>query len=333
VLVDGGRWVREEDLRRLERAAEIVPIAGEEPLDEYGLIAALDGCAALVRLGRLLPDVSRPVLEASPRLEVVCIRSDRFGHGIDLEVAWERGVRVIDADNLASAHPVAEWVLGLILVCLRNAGDLYRKMIAGTETWADCENLAFVNGELTGRGVGLIGCGHVGQRLVELLRPFRVDLLVCDPYLSGETVERLGLRLGELDAVLRHAEILVVQVPLTPRTTRLIGARELDLLGPGKILINCSRGRVLDQDALLERLQARDLIAGLDVFDPEPLPADHPLRRLPNAFLTPHIAWHAPNAWHRYFALAIDDLLRHFAGEPLHHELLPRMVEIRHGRI
>ena len=169
--------------------------------------------------------------------------------------------------------------------------------------------------------------------MVELLAPFRVDLRVYDPYLADEAAARLGIERADLDAVLRHAEILVVQVPLTPKTTRLIGARELDLLGRGKILINCSRGRVLDQEALIRKLQAGELIAGLDVFDPEPLERDSPLRALPNVFLSPHIAWYAPNVFYRTFLNTVVEFERFFRGEPLQYPLTPRMLDIRHGRI
>jgi phosphoglycerate dehydrogenase-like enzyme len=333
VLVDKGRWVREEEWDGLARVVELLEPAGDEPLDEEGQAAALQGCAGVMKLGRRLPALTRRVLEAAPALRIAAIRSDRFGTGVDLEAAWERGIKVVDIDNIASAHPVAEWVLALMLLCLRNAGALYRQMMAGTERWASAQNEAFVNGELTGRKVGLVGCGHVGQRLIELLAPFRVDLRVCDPYLPEETAGRLRIVRDDLDSVLRHAEILVVQVPLTPRTTHLIGARELELLGRGKILINCSRGRVLDQEALLRKLEAGELIAGLDVFDPEPLPPDSPLRSLPNAFLTPHVAWHAPDVLYRYFAFAAAEIARFFTAQPLQYELTPRMVAIRHGTI
>jgi phosphoglycerate dehydrogenase-like enzyme len=333
VLVDKDRWALAEDWQRLARTLEIVEPAGEERYSEEALIAALQGCAGLMRLGRRIPELTRRVFESCPELKIVSLRSDRFGRGIDLEAAAEHGVRVVDTDNIASAHPVAEWDLALILLCLRNAGAVFRQMMAGTETWANAGNEAFVNGELTGRKVGLVGCGHVGQRLIDLLAPFRVELRVCDPYLAEERAAALGIVRDELDAVLRHAEILVVQVPLTPRTTHMIGARELALLGPGRILINCSRGRVIDQEALIRRLEAGDLIAGLDVFDPEPLEKDSPLRALPNVFITPHIAWYAPNVLHRQFAFAAREIERFFQGEPLKYELTPRMTDIRHGRI
>jgi phosphoglycerate dehydrogenase-like enzyme len=330
VLLDADRWALPEDLERLSETCEVVRV-GEEPLDGASLIAALQGCAGLIRLGGRTPDVSRRVIDACPDLRIVGLRSDRFGSGIDFEASEARGIIVIDADNYSSAHPVAEWDLALILLCLRNAGAVYRRMIAGTETWADAGNAEFVCGELTGRRIGLVGCGHVGRRLIELLAPFRVDMLVCDPYLSEETTAELGLRRGSLDEVLRHADILVLQTPLTPRTERMIGEQELDLLGKGRILINCSRGKVIDQEALIRRLQAGDLIAGLDVFDPEPLPADSPLRSLPNVFLTPHIAWYAPNVFHRYFRYNAEDFIRFFRGEEPLFRLTRRMVEIRNG--
>jgi phosphoglycerate dehydrogenase-like enzyme len=333
VLLDSTVTVRPEDLARLERVVEVRQVPGEAPLSVEEFIEALQGCAGLIRLGSRLPVVSETVLAACPELRIVAIRSDRFADGIDLAAAEARGVAVVDTDNIASAHPVAEWDLALMLLCLRNAGEVFRRMIAGTETWASTHNEGFVAGELTEQKVGLVGCGHVGQRLVELLAPFRVDLRVCDPYLPDETASRLGIRRAPLDDVLRHADILVVQVPHTPKTERLIGARELDLLGRGRILINCSRGKVLDQEALIARLEAGELIVGLDVFDPEPLPRDSILRRLPNVFLTPHIAWNAPNAVHRYFQYTALEVERFFRGEPLRFALTRRMVDIRHGRL
>jgi phosphoglycerate dehydrogenase-like enzyme len=330
VLEDPGRWIDENARRQLQEVAELLVVT--ETLDEDGLIEALSGCSGLIKLGTQVPALTARVLACATDLRVVGLRSDRFGAGIDLQAAVEHGIRVVDADNLSSAHPVAEWDLALMLLCLRNAGAVFRHMLASTDTWAQTGNDGFTNGELTGRKVGLIGCGHVGQRLVELLAPFRVDLLVCDPYLPDDIAASYGIRRAELGPVLDHADILVVQVPLTPKTEGLIGAQELARLGEGKILINCSRGKVLDQAALVDRLQAGKLIAGLDVFDPEPLPADHVLRTLTNVFCTPHIAWHAQNAFHRYYGYTAQDFVRFFRGEILQHELTARMVDIRHGR-
>ena len=331
VLVDAGPYATDRDWKRLEEAAEVVRVSQER--DEGGLIADLAGCAGLMTQGGRLPPLTKTLFRACPELRIVGVRGDRYGTGVDLAAAHEQGIRVIDTDNISSAPPVAEWDLAMMLICLRNAGAVYRQMMAGTETWAVAGNEEFVHGELIGKRVGLVGCGHVGQRLIELLAPFRVDLLVSDPYLDDEAAEGLAIRRGSLDEVLDHAQILVVQVPHTPKTEGLIGAAELERLGDGRILVNCSRGKVIDQQALVVRLQAGRLIAGLDVFDPEPLPADSVLRRLPNVFCTPHIAWYAPHVFHRYFGSLVDEFIRFFSGDELRYELTQRMVDIRHGRM
>lgn len=331
VLVDPVRWHREADWQRLAEVAEPQRVTAPMTMDQ--LVAQAAGCAGLIRMGGNLPDLTAELFAAVPQLQIVGVRGDRFGAGVDVAAAAAAGVRLVDTDNIASAHPVAEWDLALMLLCLRNAGAVYRQMMARTDTWANTGNEDFVHGELTGKRVGLVGCGHVGQRLVELLAPFAVDLLVSDPYLDNTVSERLALRRADLAGVLEHAELLVVQVPLTPRTRGLIGAAELERLGDGRILINCSRGPVIDQAALEARLEGGRLIAGLDVFDPEPLPGDSRLRDLPNVFCTPHIAWYAPDVFHRYFGTMVTEFVRFFRGEPLQHELTQHLMDVRHGRL
>src|SRR5262245_41141611 len=114
VLVDKPRWTRPADWERLAREVEIVEPAAEERYSEDGLIAALQGCRGLVKLGRRVPELTARVFAACSELEIVAIRTDRFGTGIDLDAAEEHDVRVVDTDNIASAHPVAEWDLALI---------------------------------------------------------------------------------------------------------------------------------------------------------------------------------------------------------------------------
>lgn len=332
VLLDNDRHkIDGEDWQRFCAAVEPYELPGAEAYSEAELVQALDGAAGLIKMGARLPDLGRSFFEALPDLRLVGVRGDRFGRGIDIEAAADCGVKIIDTDNIASSQPVAEWDLALMILCLRNGGAVFRQMMRGEEKWADCGNADYVSGELTGRRVGLVGLGHVGQRLVELLEPFGVDLLAHDPYVDEGTVERLSVKRAGLEAVLEHAEILVLQVPHTPKTEGMIGAAEFDRLGKGKIFINCSRGKVIDQDELIRRLEAGDLIAGLDVFDPEPLPKDSRLRTLPNVFATPHIAWNAPNALGRYMGTMLEEFVRFFEGQPLRYELTRRMVAIRGG--
>ena len=333
VLVDARMKVREEDWERLTQCVEAERPEREEPYSEDDLIAALEGFGGLIRLGNVIPALTRRVFAELPDLRIAGVRGDRFGTGVDMVAAAEYGVKIVDTDNIASSQPVAEYDLALMLMCLNNAGAVYRQMMAGTEKWAQTPSEGFVTGELTGRKVGLVGCGHIGQRLIELLEPFHVDLMVSDPYLSDALAAELGIVRGELDEVLRHADVLVVQVPHTPKTEKMIGARELDLLGDGRILINCSRGKVLDQEAVIDRLRAGTLIAALDVFWTEPLEKESPLRSLPNAFISPHIAWCDPEAQGRYFGTMVLEFERFFRGEPLQYELTQRMVDIRGGKI
>ena len=131
VLVDKHGNAHADDIARLAAVAEIVEPEGE--LTEEGLIAALQGCAGLVRLGSRIPDLTRAVFTGAPDLEIAGVRGDRFGTGIDLEAAWAFGVVAVDTDNIGSAPPVAEWDLALILLCLRNGAAVYRQMMAGEE--------------------------------------------------------------------------------------------------------------------------------------------------------------------------------------------------------
>ena len=285
VLVDPHGYAQPKDLARLGQVVEVVEPT--ERLSEQAFIEALAGCEGVIRLGGRLPELTRAVFAGSPDLRIAGVSGDRFGTGIDLAAARERGVLAVDTDNIASAAPVAEWDLALMLLCLRNGAGVYRQMMAGEEQWGRAGNDDFVHGELTGKKVGLVGCGHVGQRLVELLSPFRVDLRVADPYLSEEVAAELGIVRGSLDEVLQHADILVVQVPHTPKTEKMIGARELDLLGRGRILINCCRGPVVDYEELTQRLIRGELIAGTRCLRPRAAAQRQPLAPPAERFCQP----------------------------------------------
>jgi D-3-phosphoglycerate dehydrogenase / 2-oxoglutarate reductase len=276
------------------------------------------------------PFVSAEVLAAAPGLTLLGeLEGDRFGHRLHIAAAHERGVRVVDMSH-GSSWPSAEWALGLALVGLRNAGALFRRMLAHEQTFFPAEERfgpGYERAELTGKRVGMVGFGHLARRLVELLRPFDVEIRVFDPFVPRELAEAYDVAFGPLDVVLA-CDVVFVLVPLTPRTERMIGAAELDLLRPGSVFVNVSRGKVVDGAALLARLRRGDVVAGLDVFDPEPLPVDSPLLELPNVFMTPHVAGVTEESRRRFFSLMVDECLRHFQGlEPLA-ELTPEIVRL-----
>jgi D-3-phosphoglycerate dehydrogenase len=255
------------------------------------------------------------VLAAAPGLTMLGeLDGDRFGYRIDIAAAQARGVRVVDTTH-GSSWPTAEWALALALIGRRNAGEMFRRMIAHEPSipHADRAGPGYDRAELSDKRVGMIGFGHLAWRLVEFLRPFHADVRAYDPFAPRELAEAYGVAFGPLEAVL-DADVVFVLVPHTPATEGMLGAAELALLRPGTVLVNVSRGKVIDSAALLARLARGDVIACLDVFDPEPVPVDSPVRDLPNVFLTPHIAGYTEESRRRFFALMVDECLRHFAG-------------------
>ncbi len=277
------------------------------------------------------PFVDAKILDAAPNLRFIGeLEGDRFAGRIDLDAAWARGIRTVDVTN-GSSYPVSEWALGLILLSMRNAGAHFRRIIAG-ETARDPDLRIQMPGRLMGKRVGMIGCGHMGRLLLKLLRPFNVDVWVYDPYLPREMAEALGFIQTSLDNVLSQCDVVVCLVPLTPGTKGMIGQRELDLIPSGVVFINVSRGAVVDSAALIARLKRGDIIAGLDVFDPEPIPPDSEIIQLPNVFLSPHVGWHTGDPYRPFLAFMVDEVDRFFHGHETHFDLTPRSQANRTGQ-
>ena len=276
------------------------------------------------------PTITPELLEAAPRLKLVGeLEGDRFAARIDLEAAWAQGIRIVDTTN-GSSYPVAEWALGLILVSLRQGGAHFRRIITG-QTARDPANEAQMAGSLHGKRVGLIGGGHMARRLMKLLRPFEVEIWVHDPYLPGELAEALDFVQTSLDLLLSQCEVIVCLAPLTPGTRGLLGKQELDSISPGAVLVSVSRGPIIDSAALIARLKRGDIVAGLDVFDPEPIPPDSEIIHLPNVFLSPHIGYHSGSRYPLFFSLMVDELDRFFSGHQTYFDLTPRSQSNRRG--
>ncbi|MEZ4869939.1 MAG: hydroxyacid dehydrogenase [Caldilineaceae bacterium] len=303
--------------------------AQEDPATSAAVRDVIAGYDALV-LCHGAPWIDGTILDAAPNLRLIGeLEGDRFAGRIDLEAAWARGIRTVDVTN-GSSYPVAEWALGLILLSMRNAGAHFRRIIAG-ETARDPVLRAQMPGRLTGKRVGFIGCGHMGRLLLKLLRPFNVEVWVYDPYLPRELAEALGFTQTALDNVLSQCNVVVCLAPLTPRTRGMIGERELSLIPAGTVFINVSRGAVVQSDALIARLKQGDIIAGLDVFDPEPIPPDSEIIHLPNVFLSPHVGAHTGDPYRPFLALMVDELQRFFQGHETHFDLTPRSQANRTG--
>ena len=277
------------------------------------------------------PRIDSQILEASPKLRLIGeLEGDRFAARIDVEAALARGVRVVDTTN-GSSYGVAEWALAMTLNATRNAGELFRAMAAGD--WRPRPSAPeFERFELTGKRVGLIGLGIIGRRFVQLLQPFRCDVSAHDPYVPKEVADVLGVRLTSLDHVLGDSEVIVCLAPLTPKTRRMIGEHELDLIKPGTAVVNVSRGPIFDPDATIARLRRGDIAAAFDVWDPEPIPQDSPIRQLANVVLTPHVASQTKDGRGRFFKLMVDEIDRFIHGHETLYDLTPRTLANRFGR-
>ena len=304
-------------------AWEVAPPENPAAVDALvGFASDLD--ALLVCHGS--PRMTGEILDRLPNLRFIAeVEGDRFSQRIDVNAAAERGVTVVDTTN-GSSYPVSEWALAMAMIGLRNAGALYRRMIAGETPFKTSEDRVSDfswNGELTGKTVGLIGCGYIGRRLLELLAPFHCDTYAYDPHVPRVLADIYDITLTSLDHVM-GCDVVISLIPLTPETRHMITARELDLLRPGAVFVNVSRGAVVDQSALVRRLQRGDIVASLDVFDPEPLEANSPLRTMSNVFLTPHIAGVTAPCGPRFLTLAAEEIARKFAGHRTRHDLVPR---------
>lgn len=326
------------DLRRLEAFADWDWF----PCEGGGIYDANTDPEAARRLGERLPGhqalvvcwgaptLTADLLDRAPALRLIGeMEGDRFASRIDLDAAWKRGIRTVDTTN-ASSYPVSEWALAMILVCLKNGGGHFRRMISG-QTPADRSVMGALPGVLWGRRVGLIGCGHMGRRLIKFLRAFETEIWVHDPYLPPELPEALGILQTSLENAL-SCDVVVCLVPHTPRTEGMLGRDELERLRPGAVFVSVSRGKVTDSAALIERLKRGDVAAGLDVFDPEPVPPDSEILQLPNVFLSPHIgAYGGPDGQQGFFSLMVDELERFFHGHETQFDLTPRAQANRTG--
>jgi phosphoglycerate dehydrogenase-like enzyme len=259
------------------------------------------------------PKFDETVLEGADKLRLI---AHAAGSVADLvsEAAYERGIRVCSANTIMARH-VAEGVLAYILAGLRDLPRCARSMREGA--WD--RDIAAIS-SLFGKKVGLIGLGTVGRFLVELLKPFGVELRVYDPYLSAEAIAALGnARAASLDVALAWGDVISVHASLTPETRHLLGKEKLSKIRDGALFVNTARGAVVDEAALLEELKTGRFRAVLDVFEQEPLPAESGLRNLPNATLMPHVV--GSSAREDMTFGVIEEIGRFLRGEPLQYEI------------
>jgi phosphoglycerate dehydrogenase-like enzyme len=304
----------EDTMAGMRRLVEIDETLVAERFDSPDVLAVLNDVEILVT-GWGCPAVDATVLRAAPRLRAILHAAGSVKGHLAPE-CWERGLVVSSAAD-ANAVPVAELTLAMILLAGKNVIGLrerYRRerTFALGEIQPDIGNFR--------RRVGIVGASRIGRQVVELLRPFDLTVSLTDPYVS---VPPAGVRLRELDDLLRESDVVSLHAPANPETRHLLDRRRLALIPDGGVLINTARGSLVDTDALVGELASGRISAVLDVTDPEPLPPDSPLFDLPNVFLTPHIAGSHGNELGRLGQTVVAELERLTAGVPLAHRILP----------
>jgi phosphoglycerate dehydrogenase-like enzyme len=263
------------------------------------------------------PRLGSRLLELAPNLALVTHAAGTV-RGLVTDSFWASGIPVTSSAD-ANAVPVAEFTLGAILLAGKRTFRLQR-LYRETRAWQVWDDAVPPTGN-NGRVVGIVGASRIGRRVIELLAPFDMDVQVYDPYLTAADAGAWGARRAELDDLRASSDIVSLHAPSLDSTRHMIDARRLALLADGAIFINTARGELVDHDALERELVSGRLDAVIDVTDPEILPDDSPLYELPNVFLTPHIAGSNGNEVARLADLAIDDIERFIAGEPLAHQV------------
>jgi len=301
--------IHERALAVLRERAEVRQAAS---LDEEALVGAVGDVDGIII--RANGKVSRRILEAAPRLKVVA----RHGVGveaIDRQAAAERGVAVVNTP-FANDESVAEHCVGMMILLAKRMLEADRAIRNGD--WEARYRL--VGAELFGKVVCLVGFGKIGQRVAAIAHAgFAMSILYHDIVAYPEAEAAMGARRATFEEVLSGADFVSVHTPLLPATRGMINEAALRRMKPTAYLINSSRGAVVDQQALIRALQERWIAgAGLDVFDPEPLPADSPLRTLDNVVLSPHMASHTDEALFR-MAMVVSDVLAVIEGRAPQH--------------
>ncbi|MER6143443.1 hydroxyacid dehydrogenase [Streptomyces sparsogenes] len=302
-------------MARLKQTAEIDPSLVLQDYTAPHALSALADTEVLIT-GWDCPRFDAGALAAAPRLRAVLHAGGSVRSLFD-ESLWERGISVSSAVT-GNALPVAEYTLAMILLAGKDAFT-HRERFRATHARPSPAETATTGNR--GRRIGIIGASRVGRRLLDLLRPFDFEVLLYDPYVDAAEAAALGACLLPLEDLLRRSDIVTLHAPDIPETHRMLDRARLALIRDGGVLINTSRGALVDPEALTDELATGRLHAVLDVTEPEPLPADSPLYTLPNVFLTPHIAGSLGNEMERLGRIVAEELERLAAGLPLAHEV------------
>lgn len=284
-----------------------VQVFSDHLTDQDALVERLKNFEIVMAMRERTP-FPRSLLERLPALRLLTTTGMRNA-AIDLQAAADCGVVVCGTGGVLS--PTAELTWGLILALLRHIPREDQATRAGQ--WQVSMGLG-----LQGKVLGVIGLGNLGSQVATVGKAFQMSVLAWSQNLTAERAAQVGVTLVSKDELLAQSDIATIHLVLSQRTRGLLGARELSLMKPTSYLVNTSRGPIVDEQALVAALQKKTIAgAALDVFDEEPLPLDHPLRRLENTVITPHIGYVTTETYRIFFDQTVENIRAFLNGAPV----------------
>jgi phosphoglycerate dehydrogenase-like enzyme len=275
--------------------------------DEDALAARLAGFPIVVAMRERTP-FPRSLIERLPDLEPL-VTTGPFNAAIDIAAASERGIVMCGTGGVAFNTSELTWAL--ILACARHVPEEDRNVKSGG--W-----MTTVGTDLYGHTLGLLGAGRLGGAVARVGAAFGMEIIAWSQNLTAERAAEVGAVRVERDELFARADVLTIHLVLSERTRGLVGARELDLMKPSAILVNTSRGPIVDEMALADALARKRIrAAGVDAYAVEPLPADHPFRRLDNIVCTPHLGYVSEDGYRVFFGDIVEDIAAYLDGSPV----------------
>jgi D-3-phosphoglycerate dehydrogenase len=272
------------------------------------VIAALKEFAIVVAM-RERTAFPRTVIDALPNLKLL-ITTGMRNASIDTEAAKARGVTVCGTGSFGS--PTSGIAIGLMLELTRHIGYENARLHAGA-AWQST-----IGPDLEGMTLGILGLGKLGARTAAIAKAFGMKVIAWSQNLTPERCQEVGVGYVSKDDLFRQSDFITIHNVLSARSRGVVGAKEFGLMKPSAFLINTSRGPIVDEAALLAALRDKKIAgAGLDVFDNEPLPLDHPLRKMNNVVLTPHLGYVSEQNYRHYFAGVVEDIRGFLDGKPV----------------
>ena len=308
-LVAVTRLIPEAGLQMLRDGYEVRLWEDELPPTPEELDVLLEDVEGALTL--LTDQIDGPLLDRHPSIKVISNFAVGYDN-VDVDAATSRGVAVCNTPGVLT-ETTAEMAFSLLMAAARRIVEGVDYVRDGKwKTWGP---LLLLGQDVFGATLGIVGFGRIGKELARMAHGFNMTILAYDTYQDEKAAEEYGVRFVDLDELLKESDYVSLHVALTPETRHMISERELGLMKETAVLINAARGPVVDTDALVTALRNGDIFAaGLDVTDPEPLPADHPLVSLPNCTVVPHIASATVQTRNNMATLAAGNLLAVLEG-------------------